>query len=320
MSKKAAKKTKTQTKNTARKTKQQAKKSKRAPSKARKPVRRRLAARTDIGILSSIPFASGSPYRDAFETALGATVADAVVRQNVGYDHAALDTALGQLNGTVSVTLIVTVGGVTPALRAAHAAQYGQLNKPFVSLVGSTLDPRLQPGAPQFHGAVDLQNVIYDQLRVDHLVRILHHDEGRICLLQNQASDLASDENNQLPLQATSIIPASIDENTNAQGVSDAFDAAFQAIGSSFDAVVISGDPYYTKNARVLVRKARDWTRTAPGQRRVVYPFVEYKAHSPENHTIHGPDLKSAFALLGDKVAKKRWGTNETVSQVTEDH
>jgi hypothetical protein len=325
MSKKAAKKTKTQSKKTAKKTKEtQATKSKRAPSKGRKSARR-VAQRADVGILSSIPFVSGTPgnpsFRDAFEKALGAPVANAVVQDDVGYDHTALDYALGQLNGTGGVTLIVTIGGVTPALRAANAASTGTLTIPFVSLVGSTLDPRLQPGAPQFRGAVDLQNAIYDPMRFYHLTTVKKFAQNTICLLQNGASALVSDENNEWPLQATSIISAYIDENTSAQGISNAFNTAFNTdiSGGGFSAVIISGDSYYTRNAGVLVPIATKWATTKGTARRVVYPFVEYKAHGPKNHTIHGPELISAFALLGDKVANNRWAKNETVPQTIED-
>ena len=231
-------------------------------------------------------------------------MSDTVVKQDLGYDHTAIGYALGQLNGIVA--LIVTIGGVTPAKVAADLSRPpGTLTTPFLSLVGSTRDARLK-NAPGFNGAVDLQNVEYDS-RIDHLTNHLHF--GNICLLQNGLSDdLISEEINQWPDPAT-IISVDIDKNTDAQG---AFDTAFNTdISNHFDAVIISGDSYFTRNAPVLVPIANRWA-TAKGTRRwVVYPFVEYKAHGPankHNYTIHGPELKLAFRRLGDKVARQHWG------------
>jgi hypothetical protein len=99
MSKKGVKKTKT-------------KRSKFKPS-------RRSAPRTDIGMVSTIPFAPHSTYRDAFELGLGSSVANAGVLDNLGYDQNRLDTALGNLDGNNGIHLIVTLGGLHPALRAA---------------------------------------------------------------------------------------------------------------------------------------------------------------------------------------------------------
>jgi len=98
MSKKRVKKTKT-------------KRSKFKPS-------RRSAPRTDIGIVSTIPFAPHSTYRDAFELGLGSSVANAGVLDNLGYDQNRLDTALGNLDGNNGIHLIVTLGGLHPALTA----------------------------------------------------------------------------------------------------------------------------------------------------------------------------------------------------------
>ena len=307
MAKKAAKKTR----------KTQATKSKRAPSKGRKPVRRALPPRNDIGILSSVPFDNSTTakpsFRDIFEKALGATVPNV---QAAGYDHTALDTALAALARINTVNLIVTVGGVTPALRAADAATIGTLRRggvdiPFVSLVGSTQDDRLTYPS-QFQDGVDLLNVADDSKRVDHLLLQLGFHVNGICLLQNTASDMIGNETNGWPIQGGSIIAARIDQNSSDQDVLDAFHGAFQQIvQKGYRAVVISGDPYYTKNADPLVDIANDWTDAAAG-RRVVYPFVEYdskgKNGPPRKHTIHGPKLEEAFDRLGNKIKNTRWG------------
>lgn len=283
MSKKRVKKTKT-------------KRSKFKPS-------RRSAPRTDIGIVSTIPFAPHSTYRDAFELGLGSSVANAGVLDNLGYDQNRLDTALGNLDGNNGIHLIVTLGGLHPALRAAAVVS----RTPFVSLVGSTTDQNLT-GAQQFWGAVDLQSVHYDPTRIYNLFLyglILPNDA---CLLVNGKSAMYQEQVGNWP--NGNIVHADIDQTiaNPRQVIDDAFNGRINSItAGGWTGVVVSADPYFGMNAPDLVRIATHWASTVPA-RLVIYPTYDYHQLGAHQHRLYGPLLAQEYQRLGDKIANNRSG------------
>jgi hypothetical protein len=134
---------------------------------------------------------------------------------------AALDEALGRLDAA-NPDLIVTVGGVAPAVRAAQPGR----TTPFISLVGST--PAALTGSAIFRGAVNLESIIHNSHRILHIIQF-GHAQNDVCLLVNTNSQMAGDEQANWPSPKVKAI--AVDQTTaNPEPCMQVHSAAFRQV------------------------------------------------------------------------------------------
>jgi hypothetical protein len=244
---------------------------------------------TSIGILSSIPF-TGTPYEAAFKSGLRGPPAS--VENDQGYDSNKLDAALGRLEGINAVKLIVTVGGLTPALRAAQAGR----TKPFISITGSVSG---LTGSKNFRGAVNLEMAVHNSHRVLHIIQFgIGQDD--VCLLVNGKSQLAPEEQAAANWPSTAKIK-SIDVDQSTANPGNVCAGAFGSLPAGTKAVVVSADPFFTKYADKIVAAANAWI-SQDNTRRVAYPLHDHGMHELNNALVYGPNLMDEYKRLGAKA------------------
>jgi hypothetical protein len=265
----------------------------------------------NIGILASIPFTT-TPFGKAFLAEWGGPLPLGAVEQDIGYASAALDEALGRLDAA-NPDLIVTVGGVAPAVRAAQPGR----TTPFISLVGST--PAALTGSAIFRGAVNLESIIHNSHRILHIIQF-GHAQNDVCLLVNTNSQMAGDEQANWPSPKVKAI--AVDQTT--ANPATVYASAFGSLPAGTRAVVISADPFFTKTASDLVGAANAWV--APDStRRVAYGLHDYGMYSPTQALVYGPKLEEEYKRLARKAARvcnhihARW-TVETAQQLIAHH
>lgn len=252
-----------------------------------------------IGIFSSIPFSQ--KWRDKFNEGLGVPLPTMVVKDGLGYDQTALETALNELNQSEEIGLIVTMGGVVTLRQALEdpggATQY------FISLFGGRKRVP-SPNSEYFLGGVSLESYRHNPARVRRIRnKVAISDKKEICLLSNKNSSMANTEKR---AWGGRIAKADIDPAT-ADPLAE-YKTAFQAIASFTNppvkAVVVSADPFYLETGPDLIRAANTWVQG--GDRVVCYPLQDYKTLSPApmqgKRLFFGPNLAEAYKKLGQKA------------------
>ena len=242
------------------------------------------APRNDIGVLSAISF--DGELLKSFEKGLGGTPR---IESNLGYDSKAIDAALDRLKKLPGMKLIVTVGGLVTALRAAAG------NQPFISLVG---DSDSLTSNKDFRGAVDLESFKRNSARISGQNQFLKGGE-EVGLLSNLNSSMRSDEQANWPNK--NIVTIDVNTGTKSKDLPAIYQGAFSSFSASVKAVIVSADPFFTQTASDLVKAADAWVKASGG--RVCYPLFEYGDSSPKGkHTKHGPILLKEFEKLGKKA------------------
>jgi hypothetical protein len=245
---------------------------------------------TGIGILSSIPF-TGTPFEAAFK--IGLRGAPTSVENDIGYDSTKLDAALGRLEGANAVKLIVTVGGLTPALRAAQSGR----TKPFISIAGSVSG---LTASARFRGAVNLQMIEHNMHRLIHIIQFAGIRQDDVCLLVNGKSQLAQEEQAPANWPSTAKVKSiDVDENTANPG--NVCAGAFGSLPAGTKAVVVSADPFFTKYADNIITGANNWIN-ADNTRRVAYPLFDHGTRELKNALVYGPNLMDEYKRLGAKA------------------
>jgi hypothetical protein len=252
-----------------------------------------------IGILSTVPY-TGTAYATAFDQGFNmANVPYRKVQDNCGYDANSLNTALQNLIGDGSVTLIVAVGGLATEVAATNSS------KDYISLVGTA------PASPGAHskGRVSLGSVGYNQQRRTHL----HNNPFNIpfdqhCLLSNDNSAMSGDERSNSGgggIRWGQVQPIQIGKSDTPQHRQQKYANAFNQVGSSMRAVIISADPYFKFTSNELVTAADTWVTVAGTTRRVCYPFQEYGNDSPTANktSLCGPSIVQGYNYVGQLAA-----------------
>ncbi len=264
-----------------------------------------------------IPF-SGD-IKTAFESQNGLNATAGTIYDNLGYDPGQLDPMIKKLNSNSNIKLIVSIGGLTPALRVARVA-----TTDFIAIVGSTANPILR-GSGHFKGALDLQCVKTNADRVTHIRGNFHPKIAleAVCLVLNRNSEMAIEEQldavEGLSLPPGNIVLIDIDENTTDQGATTAFTNAFNTITTGgWEAVIISADPFITKFAGKLVTQANTWATSGQW---MSYPLNEYsKQTDSHSHTFHGPKLNDGYVTLGNMAVSSSNYKIVQAPQIVDDH
>jgi len=204
-----------------------------------------------------------------------------------GYHHELYDAMKTADAGSVEV--IVAAGGLV----SAHAANDQIKKTPFLILVGQ--HPLFDLDTPKYCGGVNLDMVRQNTARHGFLVNHYQVDPTRICLIWNGNSKMGRLEMREWDRHDWPDVQAG-GENSD-----DAITTAFKMAKTMADAVVVSGDPYFTGRMNTVVQAATDQTL------KVCYPFSGYAyatpAPAPKVSMLYGPDLEFAYRLLGRKAA-----------------
>jgi hypothetical protein len=252
-----------------------------------------------IGIISTIGYHGTNletNFRKGVNNNAWCDAADPV--DNRGYDKKSLADAVTSFNNNPNVGLIITVGGVAPAVAALHYA-----TKPFLSLVGGTITDFPGTIAGKFCGGLTLETFAHNTERFNHLTgadgKPPHHNftASQICLLINPDTACATDEMGLWPSPPRGKIFTARNDTEIAQAFT-----YFQQ-DNTLRAMVISADPFLQDHKDVLIAAAN------ASNKHVCYPLQVYantgKAHTPARgrHTLHGPRLATAYYALGEKAA-----------------
>jgi hypothetical protein len=261
--------------------------------KAAKPL-----AAVKVGLLSSIKLAP--ELLIAFERGLGA---NADVQENATYKKDKIKDKKDKLKVNRN-EVIATVGGRVVLEALATEAN----TPPFVSLAASK-----PPGSlGSCRGGILLENY---KRHVDRraYVRGLSgggvHTDNTIHLLANPNSAMYADEKEHWATEATHK-PSYVGDGDNdeRQIVCDFHGCSGKpAKTAGATAVIVSDDAFFQANRYELISQANRWLDGDP-QRHIVYPSKIYEKAEQDGSTIRpkagqstlfGPDLESAYQLLG---------------------
>ena len=184
--------------------------------------------------------------------------------------------------------LIIAAGGLV----CARAAQKVVTKVPFLVLIGQT--PRFTLDSDWYCGGVNLDMPNQDVARHDFLVGHYGIARDRVCLIWNKNSHMGKQEKRTWKVNKWPDVPVA---NNTPSDITNAFATAKQ----SADAVIVSGDPYFTSQMNTVVAAGNDTTNKLT----VCYPFAVYMQATPtplaKSSMIYGPDLEFAYRLLGHK-------------------
>jgi hypothetical protein len=252
-----------------------------------------------IGIISTIRY-QGTDLETNFRRGVNndgwCDAADPL--DNRGYDKQSLAEAVICLNNNTDVGLIVTVGGVAPAVAALQGSA-----KPFLSLVGGTIASFPGTIAGKFRGGVTLETFAHNNERFNHLTgadgKPPHHNfaPSQICLLVNPDTACVVDEIGLWPSPPRGRIFKARNESEIVQAF-----AAFQR-DNTLGAIIVTADPIFQDHKDALIASANATNK------HVCYPLQIYAnpggqhTPAPHRHTLHGPKLATAYYALGQKAA-----------------
>jgi hypothetical protein len=267
-----------------------------------------------IGIISTIGYRGTNletKFREGVNNKAWCDAADPL--DGRGYDKKSLADAVTSFNNNPAVGLIVTVGGVAPAVAALRNS-----TKPFLSLVGGTIADFPGTIAGKFCGGLTLETFVHNNERFDHLTGSHgkpsrhHFTANQVCLLINPDTACADDEMGLWPSPPRGKIFKARNDREITQAFTD-----FQQ-DNTLRAIVVSADPFLQDHKDILIAAAN------ASNKHVCYPLHIYantgKPHrpTPGRHTLHGPKLATAYHALGEKAAAvvRNNGTPSTLDPV----
>ena len=257
-----------------------------------------------LGVISSIPF-TGTPLEQAFNAGLGAIpgLHRHQNQDNLGFDTAALNAAVGNLNNDNLVTLIVAVGGVV----TEQAAVASMRNRDVISLVGGVVPGSPHPSAHGFRDRVNLESFRSNGARIAHLAT-MGIQPPEIALLYNPNSKMTDEEQRGQPWRQC--VPADIAKTTAPADIARVYDNALASVTRR--AVIVSADPSFFRTSPVLVDRANAWL-DQDRNRYIVYPLKDYEDARPRRRqtSLCGPRLggDGAYRRLGQLAAHYLVGT-----------
>jgi hypothetical protein len=211
-------------------------------------------------------------------------------------DNSKLKQAIKDNN---SADLIATAGGL-----AAYDAARSDAVTNFVSVIGAITPPF----SNSFKGCVSLESYASNTARI----ALLHNDFGfqikEIGLFYNPNSYMDKELDNWISLvgNKNQAFPGG---NDNLGGTYNADFGNIPVTGSNaIKALVISADPFFQDTKDDLIAAANTWVAGAGG-RYVCYPTQDYSNRTgthkptPQKATLFGPDLATAYSLLGQLAA-----------------
>jgi hypothetical protein len=217
---------------------------------------------------------------------------------NRGYDKKSLADAVRAFNSNPDVGVIVTVGGVAPAIAASQDSA-----KPFLSLVGGTIAAFPGTIAGMFYGGITLETFAHNTERFNHLAGAdgapPRHNfaASQICLLVNPDTACVIDEIGLWPSPPRGKIFKARNESEIVQAFTE-----FHS-DNGLGAIIVTADPIFQDHKDVLIAAAN------ASNKHVCYPLQIYAnaggqhTPTPHRHTLHGPKLATAYCALGQKVA-----------------
>jgi hypothetical protein len=254
-----------------------------------------FAAQKKIRVISPITITEA--MRDAFSGSVTVN-SDIKYIDKRGYkrnDNGALKTHVSNNN---SADLIVTAGGL-----AAYDAGDSKAVVNFISVVGAI------PDSPKdnFKGCVSLESYESNAARIK-LLRDppLQFQLSDIGLFYNPNSYMDNEVGNWNSLVGNNnqVFAGGVDTQGNNDDTT--YGTAFQNISGAIKALVISADPFFQDTKDNLIAAANTWVQAAPQgvTRYVCYPTQDYSNRrgttpTPKKATLFGPDLATAYSLLG---------------------
>ena len=202
-----------------------------------------------------------------------------------------------------NLDLAVALGGLVSARALSDYVDATGVAVPFLILIGRTPnDGGSLWQNDQFIGGINLDTANQNTYRATCLVG--HYSTPanpiaveNICLLYNSNSHMGQREATDWSffglVKKSSVVQTAAGYNPN-QFAND-----FTSLPAGTKAVIVSSDPFFTSKAADLVAAARVWASP------VCYPNEIYRAANPLTNAsmIYGPDLSTAFQLLGAKGA-----------------
>ena len=192
-------------------------------------------------------------------------------------------------NDPTKYQLIIAAGGLV----CARAAQKVVTKVPFLILIGQA--PRFTLDSDLYCGGINLDMPNEDVARHDFLVGHYGTARKKVCLIWNKNSHMGKQEQRVWKGNGWPDVPITTNDDAH-------LTAAFTAAKQSADAVVVSGDPYFTSRMNTVVAAGNDG---ATKQLTVCYPFAVYMQATPTpragSSMIYGSDLEFAYRQLGRK-------------------
>jgi len=252
-----------------------------------------------IGVVSTIRY-RGTNLEASFRKGVSNDAWSDAARpvDGLGYDKGSLADAIRSFNGNPEIGLIVTAGGVAPAIVAL-----GEATKPFLSIVGGTISAFPGTITGKFCGGVTLETFVHNAERFNHLTGMdgkpPHHNfmPSQISLLVNPDTACVVDEIGLWPSPPRGRIFKARNENELLQAF-----AEFRE-DNTLGAIIVTADPFFQDHKETIIPVAN------ASNKHVCYPMQVYANPRGVNkpalgrHTLHGPKLASAYYALGQKAA-----------------
>lgn len=261
-----------------------------------------VIAGSKIGVVSSI--ALPNALENAFRNGVNNAAIDVKIRDNCSYKKnnlQKLENEIRHFSNTADV--IATAGGLV-----AYKAALSAATKPFVSLAAE-----LPPDPTgNFKGGVSLESYQSNKDRIDILTS-LSFGLANIGLFYNPNSAMNPNElSNWNGLVGTQdqVFPGGVDSSGDNDATAYATDFGPTKIPATIRALVISGDPFFQDTKAKLIPAANAWIAAASpdSPRYICYPSLAYQnaggtGPTAGRATLYGPDLPTAYSLLGQIAA-----------------
>jgi hypothetical protein len=240
--------------------------------------------------------------QDAFTSGVSNNNADIKFFPGNGYKKNDIRKLKTVIHNNNSADLIVTAGGLAPYQAASSDATIS-----FVCVTGAV------PSNPtgNYKGCTSLESANSNGGRINILLG-KNFALSEIGLFYNPNSYMTSEVGdwNNLVGTNTQVFVGGNDSNGDNNSAAYATDFTAAKIPTTIKALVVSGDPFFQDTKELLIGAANAWIAAAPGgvNRYVCYPTQDYSNTSgtrpTANHaTLYGPDLATAYNLLGQVAA-----------------
>jgi len=263
-----------------------------------------VIAASKIGVVSSI--ALPNALESAFKNGVNNSAIDVKIKDNCSYKKNSLqklENEIRHFSNTADV--IATTGGLV----AYQAALSAPATKPFVSLAAELPAP-----TGLFKGGVSLESYQSNKDRIGILTGLsFGFGLANIGLFYNPNSAMNPQELSNwsnLVGTANQAFPGGVNSSGDNDANAYATDFGLTKIPATITALVISGDPFFQDTRAKLIAAANAWIAagTAGTVRYICYPALAYQSGggispTPNRATLFGPDLPTAYSLLGQIAA-----------------